>query len=120
MQRGQRMEVVELEALDERAVEHRGRGRAGDLAGADDDGVAGAFQAEDGVGGDARPRQLGPDQGATQAVQQQVLGALDDVVRDIVEREVGDPGGQPSGRPVRVGGGLLVHRGHRDLRAPRA
>ena len=107
------MEVVELEALDERAVEHCGRGCAGGVSGADDDGVALAFQPEDGVGGDARPRQLGPDQGATQAVEQQVFGSLDDWLRDVVEREIGDPGGQSSGRPGRIGGGLLLHRGHR-------
>ena len=107
-----RMEVVEFEPLDERAVEHGRRGRAGDLAGADHEGVALAFQAEDRVGRDARPRQLGADQGAPQTVQQQVFGSLDDVVRDLVEREVGDPGGQPSGRPGRVGGGLRVHCGH--------
>ena len=40
MQRGEGMEVVELEALNERAVEHRGRGRAGGASGADYDAVA--------------------------------------------------------------------------------
>ena len=62
---------------------------------------------KDGAGGDARPGQLRADQGATNAVEQQMFGALDDVAGDVVECEVSDPGGQPSGRSVRIGGGLL-------------
>ena len=110
------MEVVEFETLDEGAVEHRGRGRASGTAGADDHAVARTLQIEDGVGGDARPRQLGTDQGATQSVEEQELCPLDNWWGDVVERELGDPGGQLPGRPCRIGGGLLLHRGHRDLR----
>ena len=51
------------------------------------------------------------DQGAAQAVQQQMFGALDDSFRDVAEAEPSDPGGQPAGRPGRIGGGLVVNRG---------
>jgi hypothetical protein len=46
------MEVVEFEALDERAVQHRGRRRAAGASGADDDRVASALQIEHALGGD--------------------------------------------------------------------
>src|ERR1700722_11917591 len=107
------MEVVELEALDERAVEHRGRGCAGGLPGADDHGVAASLQPKDRVGGDSRPGQLGTDQGATQTVEEQIFRPFDHGVRDVVESEVGDPGRQTPGRARRICGGLLLYRGHR-------
>jgi hypothetical protein len=47
------VEVVQLEALDERAVEQHGRGRGGGSAGADDDRVTAALQLEHGRGGEA-------------------------------------------------------------------
>ena len=116
VQRREGMEVVELEALDEGAVEHRGRGCAGGVAGADHDGVAAAFQVEDGVGGDARPGQLGADQGASQAVQQQVLGPLDDMRRDVVQVRSAT---QVASRPVGPSGSVAacVHGGHQFSRS---
>ena len=109
------VKVVELEALNEGPVEH-GRGRsAGGFAGADDRGVAAVLEVEDGVGGYPRPGQLRADQAAAQAVEEQVLGAFDNGLGDVVKCQAGDPRGQLSGRPVRVGGGVLVNsgRGHR-------
>ncbi len=114
MQGRDRVKIVELEALDEGAVQHGRGGSGGRLAGADDRGVAGVLEVEDGVGGYPRPGELCSDEAAAQAVQQEVLGAFDDGLGDVVERQAGDPGGQSSGRPVWIGGGVLVNggRGH--------
>ena len=65
------------------------------------------------LGGDARPRQLGPDQGAPHAVEKEMLCPVDHILRNIVELQVGDPGGQLAGGPVGIGGGLLLPGGHR-------
>jgi hypothetical protein len=56
---------------------------------------------------------LGPDQRATQAIEEEMFCPLDDVVRNSVQRDVGHPGGESSGRPRWIGGGLLLHGGHR-------
>ena len=106
------VKVVELEALNEGPVEHsRGRS-AGGFPGADDHGVAAVLELEDGVGGHPRPGQLRADQAAAQTVEEQVFGAFDDALGNVVKGQAGDPSGQSSGRPVRVGGGVLVNGGH--------
>jgi hypothetical protein len=38
---------------------------------------------------------------------------LDNVARNVVQRDIGDPGGQSSGGPRWIGGGSLLHGGHR-------
>ena len=117
MHRRERVKVVELEALDEGAVQYGRGGPAGRLAGADDRGVAAALEVEDGAGSHPRPGQLRSDQAAAQAVEQEVFGAFDDVMGDVVEGQAGDPRGQSSGRPIGVGGGVLVNRGHGHRRS---
>ena len=55
-----------------------------DCPGADHHDVALVLQIQDSAGGDPRPGQLRSDEGATNAVEQQVFGALDDVLRYVV------------------------------------
>jgi hypothetical protein len=76
VQRRAWVEVVQLEALDEGAVEQRGAGRAGGEVPADHRARALAFHRAHDLRRGARPGQLRADDGAGHAVEQQVLGAL--------------------------------------------
>jgi len=103
VQRSQRVVVVELEALDEGAVEQRRRGHRRLAAPADDAAGAAALEPRHDVDGGARPRQLRADQGAGDAVERQILAALADLRRDVVEGQRGEPGREPPGRALGIG-----------------
>src|SRR5580704_2909513 len=75
VQGAQRMEVVELEALDEGAVEQASHRSAGATTPADDRLVAGPFEARDGLDRRAGPRQARADERAGNTVQYAMLGA---------------------------------------------
>jgi hypothetical protein len=85
VQRTERMKIVKLEALDERAVEQRGCGSGRSPAPADDRLVARALEPRDRFDGQCRPGQLRPDQCAADAIEQQIFRALAHGLRDIIE-----------------------------------
>src|SRR5271156_2575688 len=101
------MVVVEFEPLDETGVEHRGRRGAGrSAAPSDEQSVPGIVEFGDAFHSLAGDGQLRTDEGAGDAVEQQVLCALAHGRGDVVKRGFGEPGGKPSCGPIRVGGGL--------------
>ena len=114
VQRSQGVEVVEFEALDERAVEHRRSGWAARPARADHDGVAVALQREHRLRRRPRPGQTCADQRAADAVQQQVLRSVEDRRRHVGEPEIGDPVRQGAGRALRIAGRVTMR--HSGLR----
>ena len=85
VQRPQRVIVVELEALDEAAVEQRGARRAGARAPADDGAIARAFELAHDAGRGARPGQLRAHDGTGDAVEREHAGALARGGRRLVE-----------------------------------
>src|SRR5215475_15619747 len=101
------MKVVELEALDESAVQQASDRAAGRASPADDRALATAFEARYGLDSDARPRQLGADQRAGDAVEDHVLGALLDIRGNSPQREVPQPTGQLTGGSPNVAGRLV-------------
>src|SRR4029077_1325648 len=113
VQRGERGVVVELEALDEAGVEHRGRRGAGPAADpADDRGIARVVENVDTFHSLAGDGELGADQRAGDAVEQQVLGVLAHGGGNVVQRGVRKPGGKPARGPIRVSGGAGGFVGH--------
>jgi hypothetical protein len=69
-------------------------------------GVPGIVEVGDAFHSLAGDGQLGTDEGAGDAVEQQVLCALAHGGGYVVKRGAGEPGGKPSCGPTRVGGGL--------------
>jgi len=105
VQRAERMKIVELEALDEGAVEQRRAGRTRIRAPADDGAIAGALEFAHDADCRARPRQLRADDGAGDAVERQQAGALASGARCVIELEAGEPVAQLAGRASGVSGG---------------
>ena len=117
MQRPKRMEIVELETLNEGAVEQR-RGRARSrTAPADDRLVSSAFEARDGFDRQRRPRQFCADQRATDAIEQQIFRAFAHDVRHIVQRQLREPVAQHAGDAIWIAGGTAGAR-HQSLTFP--
>jgi hypothetical protein len=103
VQRSARMKVVKLETLNESAVQQRRYGPARGLAPPDDCLVAASLDAQDPLDRGARPRQLRPDQGAGDAIENERLGALPNVPRNIAQRQACQPVAQPTGRTLAIG-----------------
>jgi hypothetical protein len=79
VQRGQRVVVIQLEPLDEAGVHHGRRCGAGrPAAPADQYGIPGVIERSHAVDASAGPGQLRADQGAGDAVKDQVLGPVAD------------------------------------------
>jgi hypothetical protein len=98
--------VVEFEPLNEAGVEHRGRrGAGGAAAPADDHGGPSVVEGRDTFHSLTGDRELSADQGAGDAVEQQMLGVLAHGGGNVVQRGVCEPGGKPARGPIRVGGG---------------
>ena len=113
VERGERVVVVEFEPLDEAGVEHRGRRGAGrSAAPADEQGAPGVVEGCDTFHTLAGDGELGADECAGDAVEQQVLCVLAHGRGNVVERGVGEPGGKPARGPIRVGGGAGGFGGH--------
>jgi hypothetical protein len=116
VERGERVVVVEFEPLDETGIEHRGRWGAGRApAPADQRGTPGAVEGCDTFHALAGDRELGAHQRAGDAVEQQVLCVLAYGGGNVVQRGVGEPGGEPARGPIRVGGGAGGLPGHVDV-----
>src|SRR5205085_12357628 len=98
-------EVVELEALDEGAVEQGRAGRAGFRSPADDGAITRTFELAHDADRGARPWQLRADDGAGDAVEREQAGTLARGARGIVQLEGGEPIAQLAGRAGGVGGG---------------
>jgi hypothetical protein len=97
------MEVIELEALNEGAIEQASHRRTGCLVPTDDRSIAFAFEAQDGFHGSLRPRQMRAHDGAADSVEEQILGPLLDPRRNGIELEALQPQRQLSGWTCSVG-----------------
>ena len=104
------MIVVELEALNEGAVEERRGRRRGLAVPADDAACTRTFKPGDDLHGFARPRQPRADNGAADTVEQEILRPLAHAFRHVIERQILQPGGKPPGLPVGVGRRAASHR----------
>src|ERR1700729_2874242 len=103
MERSERVVIVELETLNEARVQHRGRGCTGRAAApADKCAAPGVVEGRDALDTDARDRKLCADQGASDAVEHQVLCVLADGGRNIVQSGSCQPGCEPAGGSFRV------------------
>ena len=106
MQRGQRVVVVELEALDEAGVQHgRGGGAGSFTVPADKRAVPGGVERSYAFDANAGDGQLRTYEGTADTVKYQVLSPVADGGGHVVERRLSHPGGKPASRASRVGGG---------------
>jgi hypothetical protein len=116
------MEVVEFETLDKGAVEQASHGPACCTPPAHDGAVARSLEAQDRFDGDSRPRELRSDQGASDAIQDHVLGAGLHFLRDVVESKPVQPVGKAAGRSCNVsralGGTLEAYVDGHDFYLP--
>ncbi len=96
------MEIVEFETLDKSSVEKAGHGPACRAPPAHDGAVARSLEAQDRFDGCSRPRELRSDQGASDAVEDHVLGAGLHFLRYVVESEPVQPVGKAAGQPCNV------------------
>src|SRR6202020_3069053 len=104
MQRGERMVVIEFEALDEARVEHRRGHRAGsEITPADQLAGPRGVESRDGLDPLARPGELSTHETAGHAVEHEVLRAITDTLGNVVDGHLGNPGSKPAGRSIRVG-----------------
>ncbi len=106
VERRERMIVVQLETLNEAGIEHRGRGGAGGASTpADQQGAARVIEGRDGLNALARDGKLSAHKGAGDAVKQQVLRVFTYGLRNVIQRNARDPGGEPPRWSVWIGGG---------------
>ena len=96
--------VVELEALNEAAVEHGCRRRARGLVPAGDHAGTGVVQCRHGLHCDSRPRQLCANQEAPDSVEEQVASTVGDFSRDVSQRSLGEPRRQLARGPGWISG----------------